>query len=148
MSYDIKFNATPPALSDGQVTDFQADAAGRLKVATAAEPTTAAASAVAPVVTAAVASSKVLKAAPGNFYGCNVVSGASGGYVMLHDAVAAPADGAVTPIKCWVLAANSSLEVGYAAPIRCAVGITIAFSTTGPFAQALSATAFISGDAV
>lgn len=116
--------------------------------AVVAAPVTAAAAAITPVVTSAVASSLVLKASAGNFYGANVTAGASAGYVMLFNAAAAPADGAVTPIKTWALAANATLDVRYNVPIRCGTGITLVFSTTGPFTQTLSATAFISGEAV
>lgn len=138
--------ASQVKLTDGRYADLMilADSAGTL----AGAPNATAANGIVPVVTAAVASSKVLKATPGNFYGCNAVAGASALYIMLIDATAAPADGAVTPIKCWTVAANASLEIGYATPIVCAVGITLVASTTGPFTKTASATAFLSGEAV
>lgn len=98
------------------------------------------------VKTAAVASSLVLKAGAGNFYGANVTSGASAGFVLLHDAIAAPVNGAVTPVKCWVLPANSSVGVSANPPIVFPTGMTLTFSTTGCFNQTLSATAFMSGE--
>lgn len=111
-------------------------------------PSTAAASAIAPSATTVAASSKVLKGSAGNLYGFNGVSGASAGYFLLYDLMAAPANGTVTPAKVYAVGANTSLDVSYTPPLRMATGITVAFSTTGPFTQTLSATAFISGEAV
>lgn len=101
-----------------------------------------------PQVTSTVASSLVAKASAGNLYALNVVSGASQGYVMLFNATSAPADGTVTPTKVWVLAANSSLNFEFSPPIRLSTGITLVYSTTGPFSKTASATAFISADIV
>jgi hypothetical protein len=106
-----------------------------------------AAGALTPVKTNAVASSKVIKASPGNFFGSNMSATVSG-WFMLYDLTAAPADGTVTPLKVWPCSAGGAVDVSYPTPIRCATGITIVFSTTGPYTQTLSATAFISGDAV
>ena len=95
---------------------------------------------------AAVASSYV---APQSFVsGVNVVSGASAGYVLIYDAVSAPADGAVTPARCLPIAANAGLEINWrAAPIWFRNGVVVVFSTTGCFTQTSSATAFIAVDA-
>lgn len=98
-------------------------------------------------VTSAVAAGQVLKAGAGNLYGLNVVSGGTAGYVLITNTTTVPADGAVTPVKCYVLAANSSLDLNFrATPTYFATGITVSFSTTGCFSKTGSATAFISGD--
>lgn len=108
-------------------------------------PTSSQGQAIAPVATAAVASNQVARAAGANLYRWTVTSGASAGYVMIFDATSAPADGAVTPKQCYVLAANSTLRdnIGDFAE-RYSVGITIVFSTTGCYSKTASATAFIS----
>ena len=95
---------------------------------------------------AAVSSSYV---APQSFVsGVNVVSGASAGYVLIYDAVSAPADGAVAPARCLSLAANTGIEINWrAAPIWFRNGVIVVFSTTGCFTQTSSATAFIAVDA-
>lgn len=99
-----------------------------------------------PVKTATAASSVILKNTAGNLYGFNADSGISAGYVLVFDSATVPANGTVTPIKAYNLAATSSVEVGYSPPIRCANGCVLAYSTTGPFTLTLSATAFLSGD--
>lgn len=90
--------------------------------------------------------SLVVKAGPGNLYGICATNGASAGYLMIFDAVSAPADGVVTPRKVYVMAANSTIAFDFDVPLRFATGITMVFSTTGPFTKTASATAFLSGD--
>lgn len=101
-----------------------------------------------PVATAAAAAAQVAKAAPGVLYGLNVVSGASAGYVMIFNLAAKPADGTVTPSKCYALAANSSLQMGWDKGLSFSVGIVIVFSTTGPYTKTESATAFIESEVI
>lgn len=121
------------------------DVAGTYVVST---PTATAANAITPVVTAAVAGSVVGKASAGNLYGVNVTSGASAGFVMVFNATSAPADGAVTPVKCLPVAANSGFEWNFRdMPVALSTGVTVVFSTTGCFLKTISATAFISVDA-
>jgi hypothetical protein len=114
---------------------------------TAVAPTSASGGAVARVQTAAVASSQIIKASAGNLYGYNIVAGASAGYLMIFDAVSAPVDGTVTPKLVEAIAANASIQQSLRTPIRFATGITMVFSTTGPFTKTASATAFLAGDA-
>lgn len=78
--------------------------------------------------------------------GINVTSGANAGYVLVYDAAAVPADGAVTPARCLPLAANTGIERTFPTPLWFRNGITIVFSTTGCYVQTASATAFIAGD--
>lgn len=114
----------------------------------AGAPSTSSSVAITPTSGAAVASSLVLKNSGGNFYGCNATTGAVAGYVMLFNATSAPGDGAVTPVKVWPLAALAALTVEYQVPLRLGTGITLVFSSTGPYTKTASATAFLSGDAV
>lgn len=110
-------------------------------------PSAAASTGTTPAATAAVANNLVAKASAGNLYGYNVVSGASAGYVMIFNATAAPADGAVTPLRCIPLAANTGVDVNMRGPpIYFSTGITLVFSTTGCFNKTASATAFIAAD--
>ncbi len=111
-------------------------------------PTGAAGQALASASTTALASSLVLKASPGNLYGFNVVTGASAGYLMIFDAISAPADGSVTPKRVIAIAANTSVDRTFGKPIRFNTGITLVFSTTGPFTKTASATAFLAGEVV
>lgn len=56
------------------------------------------------------------------------------GWLLLFDAVAAPSDGTVRPIKWWQIGANDTLDWhGY--PIALANGCVFVFSLTGPFTQ-------------
>lgn len=111
-------------------------------------PSAASAVAITPVVTSAVASNLVIKGSAGNLYAVNITTGASAGYLMIFNATSAPADGAVTPVKCLPVAANTGMELSYRSlPVAFSTGITAVFSTTGCFSKTASATAFISGDA-
>lgn len=116
------------------------------QTAVVVNPSGGAGTGVTPVAAAAVSGGVVLKATPGNLYGINVASGASAGFVLLIDAAAVPADGAVTPKKCWHVAANATIDRQWTVPVRFGTGIVAVFSTTGCFSKTISATAFISGD--
>jgi hypothetical protein len=95
----------------------------------------------------AVSAGQVLRAGTTNLAGLNVVSGASAGYVMLFDAAAVPADGAVVPLRCMPIAANTGLDLNFrGSPLRFDAGAVIVFSTTGCFTKTGSATAFLAGD--
>lgn len=94
-----------------------------------------------------VSSGMVLKTGTTNLAGLNVVTGASAGYVMLFDAATVPADGAVTPLRCMPVAANTGIDLNFrAAPLRFDVGAVVVFSTTGCYSKTASATAFLAGD--
>lgn len=108
-------------------------------------PSSAASAGMAPVVSTAAESNHVLKAGAGNFYSATITNGATPGYVMLFDAVSAPADGAVTPVECFAMPATSStLGVTFFYPDVFATGITIVYSSTGCFTKTASATAYFS----
>lgn len=69
-------------------------------------------------------------------------------WVMLFDATAAPADGAVTPAKCYALASGAtSLMQSLNIPLLAANGgWQIVVSTTGCFTKTASVHAFISAE--
>lgn len=144
-----RFRTTPIALTVDTAVDPAVDASGRL-ITTSVDasgnsidtgPRTM-------VATAAVASNQVAKAAPGVLYGLNVAVGASAGYVMLFDAVAFPANGAVTPKKVFQVAANSFVDLKWERGLKFTTGIVVGFSTTGPYTLTASATAFIETETV
>jgi hypothetical protein len=99
------------------------------------------------VQTVALASSLVLKAAAGSLYACYVTTGSTAGWLMLFDATAAPANGAVAPKDCIYCPANATteIELPFLTAEPFATGITAAFSSTGPFTLTASSTAFIKG---
>jgi hypothetical protein len=102
--------------------------------------------AIAPIATAVLASSLVLKAGAGNLYGISVSSTTVGGWILVFDATTLPPDGLVTPKYAWPLQSpNGFATFGFATPAAFATGIVVAFSTTGPLTLAASATAFITG---
>jgi hypothetical protein len=149
-STNILPNIAPLAFNgtswDRTRTIVGAVAAGTGTVAVAVAPTSASTGAITPVVSAAAEGSHVLKASAGNLYSLVVTSGASAGYVMIFNATSAPADGAVTPTECIVIAANSTISLNYSGPPEAfATGITAVFSTSGCFTKTISATAFFSG---
>lgn len=114
------------------------------------QPTTPSAQATSAIPSAAqtpvAAGSLIAKASAGNLYGYEVVAGASAGYLMVFDSATVPADGTVAPRRVHAIAANASLSRSFNPPIRCANGITLVFSTTGPFTKTISPTAFLAAD--
>lgn len=110
-------------------------------------PTSVSTSALAPVVSAAVEGTHVLKGSAGNLYGLVVTNTTVAGYVMVFNATTAPADGAVTPIYCLPIGINQtvSLTGPSTIPISFSTGISVAFSTTGCFTKTVSATAMFTG---
>lgn len=110
-------------------------------------PTAAAAAGITPVVSAAAEGSHVLKSGAGNLYSLYVSTGAAAGYLMTFNATSAPADGAVTPVECIAVPANSTASAfnGSGPPDAYSTGITAVFSTTGCFTKTVSATAFFKG---
>lgn len=103
-----------------------------------------------PSTTSAVVSCTVLKASAGQLYSLNVAIGATTGYVMIFNATSAPIDGAVTP--AWtpirVVSDGTSGWASYSwgnTPLTLGTGITVCFSSTGPFTKTASSTAVITG---
>jgi hypothetical protein len=138
------YNSTLPTISNGASNQHQLTVNGLLL--TAPSPTTDANAAAVPSVTSAVANSLVLKASAGNGYRYSCANGASAGYLMVFNATSAPADGAVTPMYAIPVAANSFVEMNHSIiPDRFSTGITLVFSTTGPYTKTASATAHLAG---
>lgn len=95
-------------------------------------------------------SCRVLKNSPGNLYSVRVSIAATTGYVMVFDATSAPGDGAVTTLAIPAVRVVSDGTSGWYSddfnpPMRMATGITVCFSSTGPFSKTASATAAIEG---
>jgi hypothetical protein len=89
-------------------------------------PNSSANSANTPSVTTAAAAAHVLKAGAGNLYSVYATNlTATAGFLVVIDAVASPADGAITPLDCAPLPANGNASINYSgAPSRYSVGIT------------------------
>ncbi len=161
----VKANATAPSWVEGSTTNpLSGDLHGSLRTTildatgtaidyTADVPVTLAPSAastagVAPVASSAAETGHVIKASAGNLVSFQVSSAGSAGFAMVHNSTTVPAAGAVTPVGCFPLAANSTVAITYAPyPMYLSTGISISFSTTGCFTQTDSATAFIVGQA-
>lgn len=115
-------------------------------------PSASTTNAVAAISSSALAANQIIKASPGNLYSFEVSAdstlSAAAWWVMIYDATAAPADGAITPKKCYAMALGvTSYAAAFPMPIIFATGITIGVSTTGCYSKTASTHAFISGDA-
>lgn len=108
-----------------------------------AAPTSSSSFAITPGSSSTTEGSHVLKSSAGNLYALYVVTGATAGYLMTFNATTVPANGAVTPVECIPVPANSigSIDFGVL-PDTYSTGIVAVFSSTGPFTKTLSATAF------
>jgi len=105
-----------------------------------------------PISTAALAANLVVKATPANLWSFEVSAdstlSAGAWFIMVFDATAAPADGPVTPVKCYALpTGTTSFSAAFQMPIQFVNGIVISAGTTGCFTKTASVHAFISGDA-
>lgn len=107
-------------------------------------PTSSSSFAIAPGSSSALESSHVLKTSAGNLYSLYVLTTSASGYLMTFNATSVPADGAVTPVDCLPVPAESvgSISFDGAAPDAYSAGIVAVFSTTGPFTKTSSATAY------
>lgn len=95
--------------------------------------------------TGAAASSLVAKASAGSVMSISG-SAANGSYIMLFNATSAPADGAVTPDKCWgpmAAAGPFSLSWGIGPVFTASTGITVVSSSTGCFTKTATNAAFL-----
>jgi hypothetical protein len=86
-------------------------------------------------------------------HGASVTTGAAAGFFLILNASADPGNGAVLPLKCVQVAANSTValsadpDTGWAFAKLPGVGspsIVLVFSTTGCFTETQSATAYFS----
>lgn len=98
-----------------------------------------------PVVSTTTEGSHVLKASPGCLLAAYVTTGGTAGYLLIINSATVPADGAVTPLECIQIAANTTISANWAPqpPEWFSTGIVAVFSTTGCFTKTASATAFI-----
>lgn len=115
-------------------------------------PSAASGAGISAVSSSALAANTVIKASAGNLYSFQVSAdstlSAAAWWIMIYDATSAPADGAVTPKKCYALPSGSTLaSFGFQYPVAFSTGIVIGVSTTGCFTKTASTHAFISGDA-
>lgn len=90
--------------------------------------------------------SRIICPGPCSLGGLQVNTGASSGWVLIFNATAVPADGAVVPVKWYQVGANQTLAMSWDLPLRLTTGCIVVFSTTGPFIKTISATATISGE--
>jgi len=133
--------STPPALTNQQGIGLQLNADGSLIAQ--GRPIT-------PVVSAAGESSHVLKASAGNLISVNATNlTATAGFLVVLNATAAPADGAITPLACQPLPANGSASIAYGSgpPGAYSTGITaVLTSATTCFTKTTGTlTGFIAG---
>lgn len=132
---------------DRQTSIQGATATGLGVTAVHTAPTSAAGAALLSTQTAVAASALAAKSGAGNLYGFSGVATVTG-YFLVFDATAAPADGTVTPKKCYPYpTANSSFAISWGTtPMHFSTGLTVAFSTTGCFTKTASTTAFLAAD--
>jgi hypothetical protein len=129
--------------TDGDYQNPAVDQYGNVKDTPA--PSDLASAAATSFATTVAASGIVAKASAGNLYDFNITVGASAGFLMIFNSTTVPADGTVTPAFVIPLAANAGLAYTFPYPKRFSTGISLAFSTTGPFTKTASVTAFIGG---
>lgn len=117
--------------------------------AVALAASSASTAAITEVVTAAAASSLVLKNGAGNLYRASAVNiTGTPGFLVILNLTAAPADGAITPIAVAALPANGTASIDYdGLPSRYSTGITaVVTSASTPFTKTTGViTAFING---
>jgi hypothetical protein len=94
----------------------------------------------------------VAKASAGNLYSFQVSAdstlSAASWWVMIFNATSLPANGAVTPAKCYAIPAGATgFNGAFPVPAYFSSGITIGVSTNGCFTLAASVHAFLSAEA-
>lgn len=114
--------------------------------------TSSAAGSLALVSTGAAANNLVLKGSAGNLYNVSVTNlTATQGFLVLLNATASPADGAIVPVACAPLPSNGSSSLSFnVVPARFSTGITaVVTSAATCFTKTTGViTAFISGQAL
>ena len=113
---------------------------------TSATPNAAPASGSQPVLGSALASSLVLKAAPGNLYDASATSTAAGDLVLIN-ATAAPSSGSsIAPVDCQPVPANGQGGIVYPdIPEVFTIGVVALFTTGGCLTYTPSTAAFLRG---
>lgn len=97
------------------------------------------------------ASNLVIKGSAGNLYSFEVSAdttlSAAAWWIMIFNATTLPANGTVTPAKCYAIPSGAtSYSGGFNIPVAFSTGITIGVSSTGCFSLTASVHAFLSGD--
>jgi hypothetical protein len=107
-------------------------------------PTASSSFAITPGASSVLEAGHVLKAGPGNLYSLYLMTTSVSGYLMTFNATSVPANGAVHPVECIQIPANSAAAISFdgAPPDYYSTGIVAVFSLTGPFGKIGSATAF------
>lgn len=146
----VLISGTSDGTATGTVDVWKVDTSGIGYVNNA--PSAAAAAGLTPTTSAALTANSIIKASAGNLYSFEVSAdstlSAAAWWIMVYNAASAPADGAVTPLKCYALPSGAvSYAAAFPTPIAFSTGITIGVSTTGCFTKTASTHAFISGDA-
>lgn len=123
-------------------------ATGMVPVSVTQAPSASAGLGITPVASTTTESSHVIKSSPGNLYSAYVVSTVAG-YLMLLNAIAAPANGTVAPLECIPVQAGVAQGVSFSPgpPEVFSTGIVAVFSTTGCTTLTLSPTAWFKGSA-
>lgn len=85
---------------------------------------------VAPTVSTTYTATKVLQASAAVLKGLSVTSTSASAFVMVFNATSAPADGAVTPAKCFQFNGPNTVAVSWGlAPLKLSTGATVVIST-------------------
>ena len=123
------------------------------QVSTLTPPATAASlGAATPTSCSALCANLVIKNAGGTLFSFEVSAdstlSAAAWWIMIYNATSAPADGAVTPLKCYALPLGATAFTGAfdTGGVAFSTGIVIGVSTNGCFTKAASTHALISGD--
>ena len=127
-------------------------AAAPLPVTSTPSPSPLPSAGLAPVTSSSLEANHVIKASAGNLYSFEVSAdstlSSAAWWIMIYNATTAPADGTVTPSKCYAqVSGATSAAYAWPVPINFTTGIVVGVSTTGCFTKTASSHAFISGDA-
>lgn len=130
------YETSPAAASSGQQRAVHCDSAGNLLINGSSTPTPSPTTGgITPVVSSVAESCHVLKNAAGNLYSVSGYAGVAA-WIMVFNATAAPADGAVTPTIWAYVPTAGSWSINYGAfPAAFNAGITVCASSTGPLTK-------------
>lgn len=137
-----------PALNGaGAAITVRSEQASDSSLALHTVPEYGGAAALSPVANASLSNGAVLKASAGTLFALNM-NATESGYFMLLDAASVPANGAVAPKRVWWFDATTqqTLDKTFTPPLAMATGITVAFSSTGPFTLTAATAAQIAGE--
>ena len=124
----------------GTITTLPALAAGTNNIGIVAAPV------VTPISSTVLETGHSLKASAGTFFGAVVTTTTVAGWVLVFNSATVPADGTVAPVYAMQIPAGVTQGIAqFLVGATFSTGISIAFSTTGPFTKTSSATAFFTG---